>query len=305
MKHVFLFFFLLLLVNAIIFSDEYDDVKEILLTQDEESTRYREIITYLAKVNMGIPGGDNWIAEWNNHILFCYAINSGKIVKRYLLTDNWYKKIPFTFDIMKDIPGLQIDNSTYAIFDYNNDGVDEIFDYTFGASNPYILICGYDENIERVKYYCQIPFWIISPENGPAPVEFITYQGIAGFKIFCPTEGAVHPSKHAIEEVLSWYFFAWDEGSRQFVELAEIGEDIDYSMFTKTEADEPVMEYYDDPVEDRTEPIVLPLELEAGEENSIAKTDKGLTVTLIGAGIILALGLTVFIAARQKKKTQK
>ncbi|MDR1429372.1 MAG: hypothetical protein LBI85_03710, partial [Spirochaetaceae bacterium] len=228
----------------LLFSDKFDEIRAILIEQDEFYTKYKEPITFLQRVNMGIPGGDNWLAEWDNKRCVIYSIDGDKIILKNYLFDNKnpneIKDMNKTIDcdIMSGIPGKRIGMGSSVIGDYNNDGLDEIFYYGF-VPYFYLGISGYDSGINDLVRYCNIPFWIIDFENGPTPVEFMNYQGIDGFRVCYPIIATtVHPPKHDAGG-LSWYFYAWDEGSRRFVELAEIGEDIDYSMFTKAEEDVP------------------------------------------------------------------
>ena len=71
MKHIAV---ILLLVCAIcfanaplVFSEEIDEVRELLANE-----RGGDIL-YLSKINLGIPGGDNWIADRSNGLTYIYV----------------------------------------------------------------------------------------------------------------------------------------------------------------------------------------------------------------------------------------
>jgi hypothetical protein len=292
---------------GLLFSDEYDDVRQILMEQERRSVEYKEPITFLQKVNMGISGGDNWLAEWNNRLVMVYSIENNRIIERFVPVshrnpneETLYGK-QIQCDIMSNIPGKRIGTGSSVIGDYNNDGYDEIFYYAF-APHWHVSIYGYNSARNDLASYCDIPFWIIDIEKGPIPVEFMTYQGVDGFKVcYLLYEGTpVHPPKHAVDG-LAWYFYAWDEVSRQFVELAEIGEDIDYSVFTKPEPEEPdAVEPgfdIDTPAGPETPETVDPAADETGVES---KQSSLVLFAGIGAGL-LVLALILCIIIRKKK----
>jgi hypothetical protein len=127
---------------------------------------------------------------------------------------------------MKDIPGTHIGNGTSSIGDFNGDGLDEIFQYAFGGNGNFIAIIGYDAATDNTKDYCLIPLDIIDPENGPAPVEFMTYKGIDGFKAyffeFTVAGGPTLPPDPANPNNGKWIFYAWDAEKREYAEVEEI-----------------------------------------------------------------------------------
>jgi len=170
-----------------------DDVKELLYKNESLITNNKHQISFIDKINLGIPGGDNRIVRlsarsYNNDIrsnfLIVYAINNNGIEKSFCFAS--FDMEEFSgFNIMQDIPGKHIGNSTSSIGDFNGDGIDEIFGYGFYGRGFFITIWGYDTEKDNFLDYCdEIPFRLIDKENGPVPVEFITYNDMYGIKVF-------------------------------------------------------------------------------------------------------------------------
>jgi hypothetical protein len=71
----------MLFFGAYGFSDpvqyEADEVIRILEAKDNRSVQSGEKIKHIIKVNMGIPGGENWLAVWSGVAIICYSINDG------------------------------------------------------------------------------------------------------------------------------------------------------------------------------------------------------------------------------------
>jgi hypothetical protein len=213
-----------------------DEIKTLLYAVDRQATEYNDEITYVQRVNIGIPGGDNWLVEWhenkyNSYLLSCYAIQENmEIANDFFIGSNSYHFKASRFDIMAEIPGKRVRDSTTVIGDYNNDGVDELFMFIFGGSRTKIEISGYNPDIGSFFCMCSVDSAIVDPENGPAPVEFITYKGMEGFKVYCIAEQPhVAPPKNIIKGLYAWYFYAWDEKVREYVEVEEYIEGADYT----------------------------------------------------------------------------
>ena len=173
-----------------------------------------------------MPGGDNWIvkhADIDMHITI-YVTNNDKIIKEYYATvgglnfiDQELNEIS-EFDIMRDIPGTHLPDGVFSFGDFNGDGIDEIFSYIYSYLVGYnIDIFHYDSEKEGFVY-CRIPYTIINPKYGPAPVEFATYQGKLGFKVY---NEKYHWETETIEEG-KWYFYTWDAEQRKYVEVGEV-----------------------------------------------------------------------------------
>jgi hypothetical protein len=231
MKKLFLMF-LLIAITVLAFSDEIDEVKELLMSEEGVD------IVYLSRINLGILGGDNWIANGSDWRTYIYTINSNKEVKMaggigtVELAEIRYRDIntqSFTYleyDIMQDIPGTRIGRKMASFGDYNNDSTDEIF-IIDPAIQLTCFILGYDSNNGKELHYLRQSFFPISPK-GPAPVVFANYQGTDGILIH--TISVVETTK---EDRYFWFFFVWDEESRKYVKQMEIlANEIDWSMFT-------------------------------------------------------------------------
>jgi len=182
-------------------------------------------IEFISKANFGIPGGDNWIVRLNdNRSIIIYVINENKIVKRYYFSGPSLVEYSI-FDIMKDIPGTRIGDTASSFGDFNGDGIDEIFLYGFYGLGSFIIIRGYDAEKDDFVGYCEIPFGLIDMDNGPAPVEFMTYNGMDGLKVYFELGEVAggpdyipewHPNNH------KWIFYTWDAEQRQYVEVGEV-----------------------------------------------------------------------------------
>jgi hypothetical protein len=128
---------------------------------------------------------------------------------------------------MGNIPGIHIGNGCSSIGDFNGDGLDEVFQYGFGGMGKFIFIIGYDAEADDVEYYCRIPFDLIDPENGPAPVEFMNYKGMYGFKVYYVELSAAGGPSYVPEPNLDnrkWFFYTWDGEKREYVEVEEVAE---------------------------------------------------------------------------------
>jgi hypothetical protein len=213
-------------------------IRDLLHTQDELAIKWNRSVLSLKKVNFGIPGGDNWLVEWargNNDgpftNLVVYLINDYSIKNDYDLGLNYNKssgRIQSQFDIMKSIPGAHISNGYSSMWDFNDDGLDELFQYAFGGMGNFILITGYNAEADDIEYHCNIPFDLIDPENGPAPLEFMTYKGMKGFKayFFEPTVagGPTLLPDPADPNNGKWFFYTWDEEQREYVRIEEVAD---------------------------------------------------------------------------------
>ena len=228
MKKAILAFILTMAVASQAFSDEIDEARELLAKEEGGD------ILYLSKINLGIPGGDNWIANRSDSSARIYVISDEKEVKlvdgvgtiepsqiKYW-DENSQSFTYFDDDIMQDIPGTRIGRNTTSFGDYNGDGIEEIF-HIDPAIYLKCLIWGYDSDNGKEIRYLDESFEPISPK-GPAPVVFANYRGTDGILI------------HTIyEERYVWVFFVWDERSRKFKRYMSIGADedeMDWSMFT-------------------------------------------------------------------------
>jgi hypothetical protein len=224
--------------NVLVYQMEEESIKDLLYAHEKEWVmKWNASVLSLRKVNFGIPGGDNWLAEWSDNEtrsytnLIVYLIDGHSIKSDYNFGLNDNKNREFVqnrYDIMRDIPGAHIGNGTSSIGDFNSDGLDEVFKYAFGGMGNFIFVTGYDSTADEFRDYCRIPFAIIDPENGPAPVVFMTYKGMDGFKVyfFEPTVagGPTLPPDPANPNNGKWIFYTWDETKREYVEMEEVVE---------------------------------------------------------------------------------
>jgi hypothetical protein len=219
--------------NVLNVSLSIDEIREFIYKNDEYIRKYSAEIEFIEKANLGITGGDNWIIRLKkihfSYPIFIYSIKGRVIVKSYNLT-SFNLEGHSTFDIMLDIPGTHIGNSTSSFGDFNGDGIDEIFEYGFYGRAFEIIVWGYDAEKDDFVSFCEIPFKIIDPENGPAPVEFMTYKGMYGFKV-CFSQSDVAGGPDYISEPDpkngKWFFYTWDAEQRKYVEIGEVTEEDD------------------------------------------------------------------------------
>jgi len=205
--------------------EEKEAMKKFLYKNDEYIIKYKVKIIFIEKANFGIPGGDNWIVLLNDDIIFFYVIIGDKIEKRY--NDTSFEIYKYSdFDIMQEIPGTHIGNTTSSFGDFNGDGIDEIFQYGFYGRAFIIRIAGYNvKKDDIIADHDDIPFGLIDKVNGPAPVEFLTYKGMLGFKVYyfnpevAGGEGWVpDPDPNNGK----WIFYTWDAEKRTYIEIGEI-----------------------------------------------------------------------------------
>jgi hypothetical protein len=175
--------------------DEHTEIIEIIKRYDAERARVSSVY-YIRKINMGIPGGDNWLVAWGN-IEGDKATQTSSHLYVYILEKravrSCYKNAGFsatnprgtiTFDIMDGIPGERIGEGAAAIWDYNKDGYDEVLSFFFGGIGNTFTITGYDPSEDKIVNYFDRSFEIIDKEKGPPPVQFLNYESEDGFIIY-------------------------------------------------------------------------------------------------------------------------
>jgi hypothetical protein len=290
MKHIaviLLLVFAICFANApLVFSDEIDEVRELLANE-----RGGDIL-YLSKINLGIPGGDNWIADRSNGLAYIYVIDNDKNINiqdrisyaepsqiRYM-DQSTYSRANLEFDIMRDIPGTRIGNKAATFGDFNGDGTDEIFN--FYDSESLCTMWGYNSDKGEIESCFGCHYDIRDPK-GPSPVEFINNQGIYNIKVNWWSLS---------EKQYFWIFFAWDEEQRKFVEIEK---------FVETEKDnikppQPVL------AEQNTDEFAQDRET----QKEVTSTDSGKNSRFylyIGIAVgIIALALVAVFVVRRKKK---
>ena len=212
---------------------EEEIIKEFIYKNDEYFKKGNINIIYMEKANFGIPGGDNWIVLLNEKNIYIYVIgdnekkNDSFLLKYKSYSYGFILEEESEFNIIQDIPGTHIGNSTSLFGDYNDDGINEIFEYAFYGRGSVINIWSYDKVKDEFENYCEIPFEIIDKVNGPAPVEFMTYKGMYGFKVYYSQNevaGGIGWVSEPNPKNDKWIFYTWDEEQRKFIEIGEVVE---------------------------------------------------------------------------------
>jgi hypothetical protein len=283
MKKAILAFILTMAVASQILADEIDEARELLAKE-----RGGDIL-FLSKINLGISGGDNWIANRNDGRTYTYTINDDKEVR--IVTSIQYLEQSevsyFEYDIMKDIPGTRLGNKVASFGDYNGDDKDEIFN--FYDSYKFCSIWGYDsEKEEEVSYFAYRYDTISSMKH--TPVMFTNYHGKSSI--------LVHLLDYLAEQYI-WVLLVWNEENRKYEKLMEIDADkIDWSLFTNDNSQidgEPVA----------TESVISVAENKQPEAEEEFSDDDGKNsrfIFYIGIAVgVTALALAVFFVVRRKK----
>ena len=289
MKRAVLAFIFAVSVMCQIYSDEIDDVKDLLANE-----RGGDIL-YLSKINLGIPGGDNWIADRSNGRTYIYVIDNDKKVNiqesrsyaepSQILYMDTYSIANLEFDIMRDIPGTRIGNKAATFGDFNGDGIDEFFN--FYDSENLCSIWGYNSDKGKMELYFGCHYDIRDPK-GPSPVEFINNQGIYNIKVNWWS---------LREKQYIWVFWAWDEEQRKFVEVEEFVEGWEE---TYVEPSQPVL------AEQNTDEVELVEDRRVQEDAAFAPVDSGKSsrfnfyIVIIAGTIALA---AVIVAILRKKRS--
>ena len=212
-------------------ADEKEAMKEFIYNNDQYFQETDAEIVFIEKANFGIPGGENWIVKLNSMHILIYVINGDKIEEDYYGTvsgqyfvDQYLDEIS-VYDIMRDIPGTHIPDGSFSFGDFNGDGIDEMFRYLYVHELGHnIDIFHYDPQ-KKEFMLCRIPYKIIDPNNGPAPVEFTTYKGMYGFKVYYSNfevaeEQGWDPDPDPKND--KWIFYTWDAGHKKYIEVGEV-----------------------------------------------------------------------------------
>jgi len=303
-KLLCLFAALIFLADSLYCQDAEREIISLLLSSG--TVRDRDI-TQLIKINMGIPGGDNWLVEWTAKpprgiFLYVYVVNGGNIIHEILLGNNFNVSEVSSFDIMGDIPGTQIGKGSSAIYDYNDDGLDDFFNYGLYGRGFYIIIKGYDTEKGSIEEYAEIPFEIIDREKGPAPIEFITYKRMKGFKVFyLQNEVAGGPGWISDPDPKNgkWIFYTWDKLRREFVEVEE---------FDEAGLEETYRKPQELILEEEKETSQLVLEIHNTDEFAETRVEQkpaftqGLSSYIGIGGIFVIAAAAIFFVIRKKKR---
>jgi hypothetical protein len=309
MGKIILAFSLAIIAAGLGFSDEYDEVRELLMAEEGGD------IQYLSKINLGIPGGVNWIADREQYA-YIYIVDSENKVKlianigcvdltevRYW-DDNTSAYIDLEYDLLQFIPGTQLGNMAAKFGDYNGDGKDEIF-----IINPYLQLrfSTHEYDIMEKKMVNSFGYaFVFTSAQAPPPLIFTSYRGKEGIM--------VHTYKFR-EEGYTWYFFAWNVEAQIYERVTEVSEDeIDFSMVTVLKARE---DRQDAGKTATTEPpsivpppvVVAVIAVEEQQEETVltvvedgGKNGNFVIIIAIVVGVIAVAGAVVFLALRRKKR---
>jgi len=201
-----------------------EEVRELIYEKDEDIRRRNLEIVFIQKANFGIPGGDNWIVRLSDRMVIVYLVNGSNVEMRHSFRSTDVEHFG-VFNIMLDIPGSHISNSTSSFGDYNGDGTDEIFSFSSGGMGEFVIITGYDLRSESFISHFRSSFSFIDSIHGPAPVQFLTYRDMYGFRVFVPIPAGYAPGQEWIPNPHSdagtniWNFYTWDAEQRQYVEV--------------------------------------------------------------------------------------
>ena len=221
-----------LIKKDIPFIGEIENPNEIMrLMYSAEEGRFRNSlpeIVFIKKANFGIPGGNNFVVIWrvpdnrsSNNQLFIYSI-SNIIEHRFSLGSGIINPNEKTsFDIMENIPGIHIPETGLSIYDINGDGIVELVGYNFTGLGDWIEIRAYSAEENKMVDLCNIRFEIVDMDNGPAPMEFVNYKGIDGFKVFVrytPYYEDFPPPMNLINNVYAWFFCSWNNNKYDVIE---------------------------------------------------------------------------------------
>jgi hypothetical protein len=227
MKRILLGFFLAINIVVLVFSLGDDEIRELLMAEGIDD------IQYLSKINLGIPGGDNWIVNRGRYT-YIYIIDSDKNVKYFttksfaLLSEIKYldpdlrANVDLEYSITQHFPGMRIGNNAAKFGDYNGDGKDEILNFEDSFSFR-CVIWGYNSKKGEIVTYL-ISRCTLASHNGPPPAGVYNHLGTDGIVIYVWD----YPQERYV-----WDFYVWHEANQKYAHMAEIGDkDIDYSMFT-------------------------------------------------------------------------
>jgi hypothetical protein len=204
---------------------------EYFYEKDNTIREKNQEIIFLEKANFGVPEGENWIVMLKNDSnSYCYAYVysvDGDTLKKYdgVFVENFEDSI--NLSITQDIPGKRLGNSFTFYGDYNGDGINEILYLDWGFYNM-LQIIGYDKEMDKFVFHCNISFALKDENNDPTPIKYKKYNGKYGFElmpiiysevVFNGTEW-VAPEPHPDNG--KWIYFAWDSLQRQYVRIGEI-----------------------------------------------------------------------------------
>jgi len=212
---------------------EREAIKEFIYTNDQFFEERDAEIDFIEKANFGIPGGDNWIVRLNSMHIFIYVINGDKIEEDHYGTvsgqhfvDQYQEEVSDHY-IMRDIPGTHIPGGCVSFGDFNGDGIDELFRYLYVEELGHNIDIFHYEPQKKGFAFCRIRYKVIDQKEGPAPVVFITYRGMKGFKVYYSNIESAGGSQWVPDPDPrndKWIFYAWNDEQRKYMEIGEVVE---------------------------------------------------------------------------------
>jgi hypothetical protein len=208
---------------------EREAMKEFIYENDQFFEERDMEIDFIEKANFGIPGGDNWIVRLNSRHIFIYVINGGRMEEDYYGTvsgQHFFDQYPeevSEYDIMRDIPGTHIPDGCVSFGDFNDDGIDELFRYLYAEELGHNIDIFHYEPQKKGFVFCRIRYKVIDQKEGPAPVVFMTYRGMKGFKVYysnIESAGQWFPDPDPRND--KWIFYAWNDEQRKYTEIGEV-----------------------------------------------------------------------------------
>ena len=274
-----------------LYAQNKDQIISFLYEKEEERTPHNIEIVFMEEYNFGIPGGTNWLVEWQwfqddrkQRMLTTYVadIDNNEIKFRemiLILGSNWPSYIISWY---QSLPGITIDSDLCQIIDINGDGYDEILQIIEGGTGNRLEIQGYNPQSNKFEWYCDVPINITRRNDQPSPVEFLNYKGMYGLKALSPNN--------------KWFFYTWDETQRKYIEVEEVD-----PRYLEEEA----RLYQREKEELSSNEIEQTLDSETSLENEtpIASKDSQFPLWLfIGGGLVLlGVGVGVIIVVKRKK----
>jgi len=234
MKIIFFTVLLLLATTFFLFPQTEDEIAVLLHEIDERSTRFNNrIVSISDEFNFGIPGGKNWLVEWEGHnptigiftlkIVYVVDIETREIKFRHGFGPTVRGWVHPNASAFESLPGRTI--GARQIGDFNGEGFDMILNLHIGGGGPGVDITVFNPQTGMME-------WIFSEnfdnryEN--SPIRFIRYRGMYGFMVRegDPPQVAGGPTwvPEPNPRAGRWFFYTWDREQFTFVEIGEVDE---------------------------------------------------------------------------------
>jgi len=214
MKIILLTISLLVMAPIFIFCQTSDEVISLLHEIDDRSTRFNNrIISISDEFNFGIPGGINWLIEWEGT-----TVIGRTVIEMIYVVDVGMREILFRENI-----------SGYSkIGDFSGEGFDMILFLEISGMGSFFSIDGFDPQIGRIRTVTD-EFLAFDERDETPPVRFVTYRGMQGFifRYFDPPQVAGGPTwvpDPPNPRAGRWFFHTWDREQFTFVEIGEVDE---------------------------------------------------------------------------------